>query len=62
MNQLIETCLLKLNGWQRDAKNRARKDDRPYQWGFADGLEFASRLLIAEQIRSEKEQTNELAK
>jgi hypothetical protein len=51
-----------LNKWAKEAENRARSSkERPYDWGFADGMNMALKIAIAAYGKAEREIQTQLA-
>ena len=51
-----------LNKWSKEAEVRARENpERPYNYGFADGMSMAMKIAIAAYTKAEREIQTELA-
>ena len=58
MVQLIDD----LDKWAKEAEQKARANaERPYNYGFADGMRMALKIAIAAYSKAEREIQEELA-
>ena len=59
---VLVSLIEELNKWAKDAEGRARSSkERPYDWGYADGMNMAMKIAIAAYSKAEREIQAELA-
>ena len=58
---ILEKIVAELHKWERETISKARVEERPYQWGYSDGIRFAKQVVMTAQLKAEKNSAAQLA-